>query len=217
MGGGIAAVRSSRHCAKFAMGDSFLLWGPSGEPELRLERGKGESGFARVKKCNTKAKGLAGQWMARMRGKDQVCIGHYPSPKDAAYRCAAYTTESPAEEMEAVSSLEAAIAGNNIPEIQAAFDLAPYDVQVWQAVALSRHGFSLFLFFLPFFFFFFFFFLFFCFVFFFFSSFSLFSLFLLFLFFSFSFCSFFFSFSSFLSLSLFSSFLLFLYGRVERS
>ena len=102
-GGEVAAGRSSRHCTNFAMGDLDLLWGPLGQSPVRLERGTGESGFARVKKCNTKAKGLAGQWMARMRGKDQVCIGYYPTTKDAAYRCATYGAASPAEEMEAVS------------------------------------------------------------------------------------------------------------------
>ena len=35
---------------------------------------------------------------------------------------------------------EAAIAGNNIPEIQAAFDLAPYDVRVWQAVGAEAQA-----------------------------------------------------------------------------
>ena len=122
------------------MGDLDLLWGPSGQPPVALERGTGESGFARVKKCNTKAKGLAGQWMARSRGKDQVCIGHYPTTQDAAYRCATYDATSPAEEMEAVSRLEAAIAGKNLPEIQAAFDLAPYDVRVWQAVGAEAQA-----------------------------------------------------------------------------
>ena len=35
---------------------------------------------------------------------------------------------------------DAAIAGNNIPEIQAAFDLAPYDVRVWQAVGAEAQA-----------------------------------------------------------------------------
>ena len=78
--------------------------------------------------------------MGRTRGKEQECIGEYPTAKDAAYRCAAYTTESPAEEMEAVSRLEAAIAGNKIPEIRGALDGAPYGVREWQAVGVEARA-----------------------------------------------------------------------------
>ena len=39
-----------------------------------------------------------------------------------------------------MSRLVAAIAGKNLPEIQAAFDLAPYDVRVWQAVGAEAQA-----------------------------------------------------------------------------
>ena len=55
-------------------GDSPVVWGFPGEPTLTLEKGKGESGFARVKKSQNK--GVARQWMARTRGKDHECIGY---------------------------------------------------------------------------------------------------------------------------------------------